>query len=102
MPTPTPDADFVTVDGMTMAYGDFVVQEDLSFSIRRGSVFVVMGDSGSGKSTLMRHMIGLDRPAERRRPLRRHALLELLRAGAAPAPAAGSACSSRVPASSAR
>jgi phospholipid/cholesterol/gamma-HCH transport system ATP-binding protein len=45
-----------------MAYGDFVVQSDLSFSIRKGSVFVVMGDSGSGKSTLMRHMIGLDRP----------------------------------------
>src|SRR5512137_2265970 len=46
-----------------MAYGDFVVQRDLSFSVRRGSVFVVMGDSGSGKSTLLRHLIGLDRPA---------------------------------------
>ena len=53
----------VSVDGLTMAYGDFVVQSDVSFTIRRGSVFVVMGDSGSGKSTLMRHMIGLDRPA---------------------------------------
>jgi len=59
----TPEADFVTVDGMTLAYGDFVVQADITFSVRRGSVFVVMGDSGSGKSTLMRHMIGLDRPA---------------------------------------
>ena len=60
-----PDAadTFVSVDAMTMAYGDFVVQRDLSFAIRRGSVFVVMGDSGSGKSTLLRHMIGLDRPA---------------------------------------
>lgn len=63
MPDPTTDIGFVEVRGMTMAYGDFVVQEDVSFSIRRGSVFVVMGDSGSGKSTLMRHMIGLDRPA---------------------------------------
>jgi phospholipid/cholesterol/gamma-HCH transport system ATP-binding protein len=63
VPDPTPDTDFVEVRGMTMAYGDFVVQEDVNFSIRRGSVFVVMGDSGSGKSTLMRHMIGLDRPA---------------------------------------
>jgi len=59
----TPEADFVTVDGMTLAYGDFVVQADITFSVRRGSVFVVVGDSGSGKSTLMRHMIGLDRPA---------------------------------------
>ncbi len=63
MPDPTPDTDFVEVRGMTMAYGDFVVQEDVTFSFWRGSVFVVMGDSGSGKSTLMRHMIGLDRPA---------------------------------------
>jgi phospholipid/cholesterol/gamma-HCH transport system ATP-binding protein len=62
VPTTIPGADFVTVDGMTMAYGDFVVQRDLSFSIRKGTIFVVMGDSGSGKSTLMRHMIGLDRP----------------------------------------
>ncbi len=58
------DAAFVAVDGMTMAYGDFVVQADVSFTVRRGSVFVVMGDSGSGKSTLLRHMIGLDRPAK--------------------------------------
>jgi phospholipid/cholesterol/gamma-HCH transport system ATP-binding protein len=63
VPDPTPNADFVEVRGMTMAYGDFLVQEDVTFTIRRGSVFVVMGDSGSGKSTLMRHMIGLDRPA---------------------------------------
>ena len=46
-----------------MAYEDRVVQRELSFRVRRGEVFVVMGDSGCGKSTLMRHMIGLLRPA---------------------------------------
>ncbi len=46
-----------------MAYGERVIQKDLSFSVGRGEIFVIMGDSGSGKSTLMRHMIGLDRPA---------------------------------------
>jgi phospholipid/cholesterol/gamma-HCH transport system ATP-binding protein len=60
---PAAASDLVSVEGMTLAYGDFVVQRDLSFTIRRGSVFVVMGDSGSGKSTLLRHMIGLDVPA---------------------------------------
>jgi phospholipid/cholesterol/gamma-HCH transport system ATP-binding protein len=45
-----------------MAYGDRVIQEGLSFDVRRGEIFVVMGDSGCGKSTLMRHMTGLDRP----------------------------------------
>jgi len=34
------------------------------FQIRRGEIFVIMGDSGCGKSTLMRHMIGLNRPAK--------------------------------------
>jgi len=48
---------------LTLAYGDFVVQRDVSFTVRRGEVFVLMGDSGCGKSTLMRHMIGLNRPA---------------------------------------
>lgn len=53
----------IEVDGLTMAYGSFVVQRDLAFTVRRGDVFVIMGDSGCGKSTLLRHMIGLQSPA---------------------------------------
>jgi phospholipid/cholesterol/gamma-HCH transport system ATP-binding protein len=52
----------IAVRDLTMAYGDRVIQERLSFEIRKGEIFVVMGDSGCGKSTLMRHMTGLDRP----------------------------------------
>ena len=47
---------------LTIGYGAFVVQRNLNFQIRRGEIFVIMGDSGSGKSTLLRHMIGLRRP----------------------------------------
>jgi phospholipid/cholesterol/gamma-HCH transport system ATP-binding protein len=47
-----------------MAYGDVVIQHDLSFTIHRGDIFIIMGGSGSGKSTLLRHMIGLQRPAK--------------------------------------
>jgi phospholipid/cholesterol/gamma-HCH transport system ATP-binding protein len=54
----------IKVDHLTMAYGDFVVQKDLHFDIRRSQIFILMGDSGCGKSTLLRHMIGLKRPAE--------------------------------------
>jgi phospholipid/cholesterol/gamma-HCH transport system ATP-binding protein len=54
----------IQVNHLTMAYGDFVVQKGLDFSIRRGQIFILMGDSGCGKSTLLRHMIGLRRPAE--------------------------------------
>jgi phospholipid/cholesterol/gamma-HCH transport system ATP-binding protein len=53
----------VSVQDLTMAYGEQVVQRDIAFVVPRGEIFVVMGDSGSGKSTLMRNMIGLDRPA---------------------------------------
>jgi phospholipid/cholesterol/gamma-HCH transport system ATP-binding protein len=46
-----------------MAFGDFVLQRDLSFEVHAGDIFVVMGGSGCGKSTLMRHLVGLLNPA---------------------------------------
>ena len=54
----------ITVQDMTMAYGDFVIQRDLNFTINRGDVFIVMGGSGCGKSTIMRGLIGLKQPAQ--------------------------------------
>lgn len=54
----------ITVKQLTMAYGDFVIQQDLNFTIERGDVFIVMGGSGCGKSTLLRHLIGLHRPTK--------------------------------------
>ncbi len=53
----------ITVQNLTLAFGDFVVQRDLNFVVRRGDIFIVMGGSGCGKSTLLRHMIGLQQPA---------------------------------------
>jgi len=46
-----------------MAYGSFLIQRDLDFTVERSEVFVIMGGSGSGKSTLLNHMIGLKQPA---------------------------------------
>jgi phospholipid/cholesterol/gamma-HCH transport system ATP-binding protein len=54
----------IMVSDLTMAYGDFIIQKDLNFSINHGDIFIVMGPSGCGKSTLMRHLIGLKRPAQ--------------------------------------
>ena len=53
----------ITVDGLTMAFDGRVIQHDVSFTVARGEVFVIMGGSGCGKSTLLRSMIGLVRPA---------------------------------------
>ena len=49
---------------ITVAYGDFVVQRDLNFTVNRGDVFIIMGGSGCGKSTLLKVMIGLKAPAQ--------------------------------------
>jgi phospholipid/cholesterol/gamma-HCH transport system ATP-binding protein len=60
---PKPTDAHIVVRNLTMAYGDFVLMRDLSFTIERGSIFIVMGGSGCGKSTLMRHLLGLNEPA---------------------------------------
>ena len=54
----------IIIRDLTMAYGSFVVQKDLTFTINRGDVFIIMGGSGCGKSTLLRHIIGLKPPAK--------------------------------------
>ena len=53
----------ITVKDLTLAYGSFVIQHDLDFTINRGDIFIIMGGSGCGKSTLMRGLSGLKAPA---------------------------------------
>ncbi len=53
----------IRVENLTMAYGDFVLQKDIAFTVNRGDVFIIMGGSGCGKSTLLKIMIGLKSPA---------------------------------------
>ena len=52
----------IRVEGLTMAYENFIIAEDMNFAVKRGSIFIIMGGSGSGKSTLLKHMIGLKTP----------------------------------------
>jgi phospholipid/cholesterol/gamma-HCH transport system ATP-binding protein len=56
----------IEVTGLEMAYGSFVLMRDLTFTINRGDIFIIMGGSGSGKSTLLKHLVGLKRPARGR------------------------------------
>ena len=56
----------IEVRDVTIAYGDFVVQKDLDFEVRRGEVFVILGGSGCGKSSLLKAMIGLTATVPRR------------------------------------
>lgn len=54
----------IIVSDLTMAYGDFVIQRNLNFTIEKGEIFILMGGSGCGKSTLLRHLVGLKSPAK--------------------------------------
>jgi phospholipid/cholesterol/gamma-HCH transport system ATP-binding protein len=53
----------IRVRDVTMAYGNFVVMQDITFEVGAGEIFFIMGGSGCGKSTLLRHLIGLKQPA---------------------------------------
>jgi phospholipid/cholesterol/gamma-HCH transport system ATP-binding protein len=60
MTTPTDIA--IEVKGLKVGYDNRVLLQDVSFQVRRGEVFAILGGSGSGKSTLLKHMIGLYPP----------------------------------------
>ncbi|HOE19092.1 MAG TPA: ATP-binding cassette domain-containing protein [Syntrophorhabdaceae bacterium] len=59
----TPEPHIIVRD-LTMAYGENVVQKDITFTVNKGDIFIIMGGSGCGKSTLLRLMIGLKEPAK--------------------------------------
>lgn len=56
-------AAIIEVAGLTAAYGDETILENLNFTVETGEVFVILGGSGCGKSTLLKHLIGLYPPA---------------------------------------
>lgn len=52
----------IEVSDLVRKFGDRVVINDISFTIKRGETMVIMGGSGCGKSTLLRHIIGSMHP----------------------------------------
>jgi len=52
----------IRVEDFSAGYDDYVLMQNVNFTVNRGEVFVILGGSGSGKSTLLKHMIGLYEP----------------------------------------
>lgn len=50
------------VNQVTMAYGDFVAVKDVSFTIKPGEIFGLLGTNGAGKTTTFRMIMGLLKP----------------------------------------
>ena len=48
------DTALLSIEHLKKAYGDNVVLKDISLSVKRGEVIVVIGPSGCGKSTFLR------------------------------------------------
>jgi phospholipid/cholesterol/gamma-HCH transport system ATP-binding protein len=57
-------ADIISVRNLKIGYGEKVVLHDISFDVRHGEVFAILGGSGCGKSTLLKNLIGLYKPQE--------------------------------------
>ena len=58
--SPADARSIIEVRDLTMGWGDVVLQENLTFDVKEGEVFGILGGSGSGKSTLLRFLIGLE------------------------------------------
>lgn len=52
----------ITAEGLTKKFGDKTAVQDVSFTVRPGTVTGFLGPNGAGKSTTMRMIVGLDTP----------------------------------------
>jgi len=59
---PVPPA--IRVENLECGYHGEVLLRNVTFEVRRGEIFFVIGGSGCGKSTLLRHLVGLLSPTK--------------------------------------
>jgi ABC-2 type transport system ATP-binding protein len=66
------DGALIEADGLTKYYGDFTAVEDVSFSVRRGSITAFLGPNGAGKTTTIRILTGYLAPSSGRAAIAGH------------------------------
>ncbi|MDR1572051.1 MAG: ABC transporter ATP-binding protein [Clostridiales Family XIII bacterium] len=55
------DGALMTVEGLSVSYGDFRALHDISMRFDRGSIVSIIGSNGAGKSTLLNAVMGINR-----------------------------------------
>jgi len=53
------DDEVIRVENLQRRFGDFIAVNNISFSVRRGEIFGLLGANGAGKSTTFRMLCGL-------------------------------------------
>jgi sulfate-transporting ATPase len=61
-PAPRLGDEVVIAKGITKAYGDRLLFENVNFSLPRGGIVGVIGPNGAGKTTLFRMIVGQESP----------------------------------------
>jgi len=56
----------ITVENLTVNYGDYCALQDISFDVSRGDFLAVVGQNGSGKTTLIKTIAQLIKPQKGR------------------------------------
>ncbi len=54
----------VEMKNIVKKFGDFVANDDINFSVKKGEVHAILGENGAGKSTLMNVLYGLYQPTQ--------------------------------------
>ena len=49
----------LTLEKVSVAYGEKEIIGNISFSVKRGEIFVIVGESGLGKSTILKAVAGI-------------------------------------------
>ena len=52
----------IKVNGLTKYYGSKPAAKDISFEVKKGEVFGLLGTNGAGKSTTIKMLCGLLKP----------------------------------------